>query len=173
MHSSTLVPPTRKTLGPNRRNNPMRSLFAAVNNGIVNDCFSYANPTKSEPKLPTLLVPTVIVAAVIAPTGTGCDGGASVAVEGGAGGVGTGGVGVGGVDVGGVGGGCTPMVGLISRATVAPHPESIELAATAAKPYSSRRRDRARPPNPEPNPCKSISIFPISVQQHRRLTRKV
>src|ERR1700679_3937736 len=128
--SSTLDPPTRKTLGPSRRNNPMRSLFAAVNSGIVNDCFSYANPTKSEPKLPTLLVPTVIDAAVIAPTGTGC--GVSAGVEGCV--------------------GCAPMEELVARTSAAPHPENIEPAATAAKPCNSRRRDRVRTHIPEPNP---------------------
>jgi hypothetical protein len=70
--SSTEAPPNRNTLVPSRPNIPIRSAFAPENSGPDKLRFSYANPTKFPATLPTTPKPTVNVAAVIAPTGSGC-----------------------------------------------------------------------------------------------------
>jgi len=94
---------------------------------------------------------TVKDAEVIAPIGRGCGTGTGV-WAGGAGGDGAGGAegGVAGGVTGGVAGGVAggaPLVAMIGRTSAAPQPLSTELAATAAKPWRSWRRESGRAEN--------------------------
>ena len=78
------------------------------------------------------MLATVKEAEMIAPMGRGCGTGPGVCAGG-----------VGGGVPGGVAGGA-PLVELIGRTSAAPQPVSKELAATAAKPCKSWRRESTR-----------------------------
>ena len=80
----------------------------------------------------------------MAPMGNGCvgGGGGDGAVGEGGGRAGTAGDGT--AETGAAGGGSLLVEGVTERKMVAPHPESIEPAATVAKPWSMWRREMDR-----------------------------
>jgi hypothetical protein len=84
----------------------------------------------------------------MAPMGNGCGAAVGAAGDGGwdgggrDGGGGDGATGDGTAETGTVGGGSLLVEGVTERKMVAPHPESIDPAATVAKPWSIWRRER-------------------------------